>query len=167
MIRHRVSAIIFMILTLLLSSGCALLGGTDDAEVKASNIKFNPPSSPFKKVSVSSADHVFQSEKTGSTIAVNSLCQKYVDVKLTHLRDNILAGVEQLKTESETDITYNDREGKRVVALGTMDVIKVKVDLLIFKKNNCTFDLTYISRPEFYATEKRHFDDFLARFKVP
>jgi hypothetical protein len=151
----------------MIATSCALLGGSDDQEMKSKDFKFSSPASPYKKVSISSADYVYQSEKTGSTIAINSLCQKYSDVKLDNLKSNILVGVDNLKVDQERTVTFNDREGKRTIAYGSTDGVRIRVDILIFKKNNCTFDLAFISRPDLYMTEAKIFEDFLVGFKVP
>ncbi|MDZ4677645.1 MAG: hypothetical protein SGI74_09070 [Oligoflexia bacterium] len=163
--KHLIS--IHILILFLSTSGCAILGSNDDPAVKSVNTKFSPPDSPYEKSNVSSADQVWQSKKTGSTIAVNSMCQKYADLSLKNLEQNILTGIENLKVIEEQDTTFDEREASRILAEGTIDGVPIRIDLLIFKKNNCTYDLAYISRPQNFTVEKPIFEKFLSNFHAP
>jgi hypothetical protein len=150
------------------AAGCAVLGGgDDDPGVKNKAKQYTPPSSPFEKVSVSSADEVWQSSDTGSTIAVNSLCRKYQDVSIERLRENILSGIDELKVETTEKGTFDGRDSERVTVSGKTDGIPVTVSILIFKKNGCTYDLAYISRKQNFEKELQLFESFLKGFHVP
>jgi hypothetical protein len=159
---------LILICTMIISiAGCAILGTADDPVVKSSNAKFSAPDSPFEKSNVSSADQVWQSKKTGSTIAVNSMCQKYSDLSLKNLEQNILAGIENLKVIDDKTTNFDGREASRLLAEGTTDGVPIRIDLLIFKKNNCTYDLAYIAKPQNFHLEKPLFEKFLGDFHAP
>ncbi len=157
-----------LLLLLAIQSACAIIGGgDDDPGAKAKVIEHRPPATPFEKVSVSSADEVWQSRQTGSTIAVNSLCKKYQDVSLKRLRENILAGIEDVQVEKTENGSFDGRDSERVTVNGKTDGIPVKVNILIYKKNNCTYDLAFIARKEHFDKEVNIFEDFLKGFHVP
>lgn len=147
--------------------GCALLGGNDDPVTKNTAIHYEHPGQPYERISVSSADLVWQSKKTGNTIAVNSLCQKYQDVSLKALGENILEGIDNLKIENSQTLTFDGREAERISAQGTTDGIPIAIRLLILKKNGCTYDLAYIARKTSFGSEEEIFEQFLKRFHAP
>lgn len=146
-------------------SGCSVLStNEDDPGLKSSKFSYQNPPAPFEKAKISTADIVWQSKSTGSTIAVNSLCKKYSDSSLKALRDNILSGVDKLNVEKDETLTYSGRDAQRVLASGTTDGVPVVIDLLIFKKNNCSYDLVFIAGNKHFSREKPVFEDFLKGF---
>ncbi len=147
--------------------GCALLGSGEDPVKKNPGIKFQPPPNPFAQSHISSADQVWQSESTGNTIAINSTCQEYSDLTLKDLQQNILGGIENLKVQSDKTVSFDGREAQRIVSVGSAEGVSISVDLLILKKNNCTYDLAYIARSKFYDDEHGIFETFLKRFHAP
>lgn len=166
----RLKAQIMNLGFLILASGtsaCALLGSDDDPVRKSGNISLEAPSAPWQEMHISSADRVWQSRKTGNTIALNSMCQKYTDVSLKKLQENILAGVENLKVRSEKTVMFKGREAERIVVDGTTDGIPITIDIFILKKNGCTYDLAYISRDKTFESERPDFDKFLGGFNPP
>lgn len=165
--KHLLIFTAFVCLSFSLSS-CAILGGGDEeVGTKNKEVKYTPPQSPYRQVLISSADAVWQSGKTGSTIAINSLCNKYQDVSLDNLKKNILAGIENLKIEKTEKVTHSGREAERIIVKGTTDGVPISVSMLIFKKNGCTFDVAYISRTEVFSTELLLFEKFLTTVSVP
>ena len=147
--------------------GCAILGSGEDPVKKNPDIKFDSPNKPYEKSHISSADHVWQSGLTGNTIAINSTCQQYNDLTLKNRQQNILAGIDNLKVQTDDTVTFDGREAQRIVSLGTADGVPISVDLIILKKNNCTFDIAYIARTKTYKEEHLTFEKFLTGFHVP
>ena len=159
--------ITFPLLIILAASGCALLGGNEEMGKKNNQIKYKNPQSPFEEVTVSSADKVWQSSKTGSTIAVNSLCKNTEDPSFENLKKNILAGFENLKVDKTENITFDEREAQKMKISGTTDSVPVTINLLIFKKNSCSYDIAYIARTNHYEKEKLIYEKFLEGFHAP
>lgn len=160
-IRHAVWILIFFVI-----QGCALLGSDDDTPTKSKSIRFQAPESPFQKLSVSSADAVWQSSKTGNTISMNSTCQKYENLPLDTLRENILAGIEDLKIQQKQEIQFNQRKAQRVSASGSMDGVPVSIDLLVMNKDSCTYDFTFIGRKKSQEKEAQIFEKFLNKVEI-
>ena len=134
---------IFLIVGALYLPGCAVLGGSEETTERSTNFKFQEPPAPFKKFSGSTADYAWQSDRTGNTIAVHSMCQKYDDVKLDLLADNILAGVDNLNILQREKLKFDERDAERILADGKTDGVPVSVDILVLKKNSCTYDLVF------------------------
>lgn len=150
-------------------TGCALLGGGDEENVGTKNkeIKYKAPPTPYTQVLISSADYVWQSKKTGSTIAINSLCNRYQDGTLSNLKKNILSGIDGLSIEKTEKIIHSGKEAEKIMVKGTTEGVPINVSLLILQKNGCTFDIAYISRASSFNSELAHFEKFLKDVVIP
>ena len=160
--------LIILIASTALLEGCALLGGGDEEiGTKNTEVKYIHPAAPFEEVSVTSADKVWQSKKTGNTIALNSLCKKYEPMTLDNLKKNMLSGFDDLKIEKTENVTLSDREAQRILASGKAEGVPITVNILILKKNNCTYDIAYIARTAHFEKEKPQFEKFIQGFQAP
>jgi hypothetical protein len=145
--------------------GCALFSVEAPPE-KNANIKFTNPQEPFRKIDESTADSIWQSMKTGNTIAINSSCTKD-EGSIKKMEDSILSGVENLKSRKTQKIQIDDVGADRIHAEGTTDGIKVAIDLVEMRKGDCMYDLAYVARLSSFAEEIDLFDQFLKGFHAP
>jgi len=147
---------------------CSILGSGGDAPAKSNSTKYNPPPSPFQETPMhGGADHAWQSERTGNTIAYNSECSKDEDPSLEMLKKKIFSGIDRLKLDPSQSVHIDDREGQRVTGTGFVDGVPVKLSVLTFKKDGCTYDLLYIAREKSFGAELSAFDQFLKGFRAP
>ncbi len=148
-------------------TACALFGGGDDEPVKNLNIQITPPGRPYEEIKVTSADHVWQSLKTGNTIAYNSSCVEKNREDLRSLEKGIFSEVENVTIKSESKITVDGAPAVRTYAEGKTDNVPISIDLVVIEKNNCTYDLAYVARTLTFSTERTFFDKFIERFHSP
>jgi len=158
---------ILTLIALYALTACALFGGGEEDPVKNLNLKMTPPPNPYEEIKVSSADHVWQSLKTGNTIAVNSSCVERNKEDLHSLEKGIFSGVDNVIVRSETKITVDGAPADRTYAEGKTDNIPISIDLVVIEKNNCTYDLAYVARTATFAAERALFDNFIERFHSP
>jgi len=154
-------------LTLYSLTACAIFGGGDEEPVKNLNIKITPPQDPYEEIKVSSADHVWQSLKTGNTIAYNSSCVEKNKEDLHSLEKGIFSGVENVIIKNETKITVDGAPAVRTYAEGKTENIPISIDLIVIEKNNCTYDLAYVARSATFNAERSLFNSFVERFQTP
>jgi len=150
-----------------LLGGCALFSGDEDFGHKNSGIRFVEPDSPYKRIDVTSADRVWQSTRTGNTIAVNSVCKTSEDRSLKALEQSILSGVENLKVNSTGNLTVDEAKADRIGAEGKTDGVPIDIDLIEFRKGECTYDLAYVGRKKDFSSEQKIFNRFLEGFHAP
>jgi hypothetical protein len=158
---------ILIILALYSLTACALFGGGEEDPVKNLNVKLTAPPNPYEEIKVSSADHVWQSLKTGNTIALNSSCVERNKEDLHSLEKGIFSGVENIVIKKETKITVDGAPAVRTYAEGKTDNIPISIDLVVIEKNNCTYDLAYVARTATFPNERTLFDNFVERFHSP
>ncbi|MCB0412192.1 MAG: hypothetical protein KDD22_06670 [Bdellovibrionales bacterium] len=134
---------------------------------KASGIKYSEPADPFDDQNLPYVDEAWTNPKTGNTISFLSDCNSSTDPSLKDLRDSTLSGLKSLNLQSSEEITYNGRAGLRSLATGSLDGVDSKVDLLVFKKNNCIYFLTYTGVPLQFNVDHMEFERFVKEFNAP
>lgn len=133
--------------------------------VPAKGVEFSSPASPFKSIDAANSDKAWLSSSTGNTISFVSDCGG-ADPSLQQMETESLAALSNLDVKSDT-LMFNGREARQSVATGTVDGIAVQLALLVFKKNNCNYTLSYGGVQKQFAAEQKHFEDFKAQFKAP
>jgi hypothetical protein len=157
----------FVFALLATATACVSVNVKPATPKHADHLAYTAPPAPFaEQDSNGSADKVWQSQKTGNTIAVLSEC-KTEDTRLEYLEKDTINAMTDPKVEATSRFTYNEREAIQTTATGLMDGIGIEMKVVTFKKNGCDFVLTYVGRSTSFARELDAFDDFLKGFKAP
>lgn len=163
---NHLKKIIFLFSFLPLHS-CVSVNIPTSSGVKAANINFKVPEKPFVPMDSKSADKAWINEKTGNTISYQSECGAPVDPPLQQIETDTLNFLENLKINSSSSKTFNGRESLETLAQGHVDGILVKLRVITFKKNNCSYSLVYGGVSEKFNSDLNSFDQFLKGFKAP
>ncbi len=139
-------------------------GGSD--KVRATDIQLIPPANPYNATASGLADFQWTSSNTGNSISVFSECKVRNEPSLDVLQKEVLSAIENAKINTQR-LIYNEREAVRIQAQGTLDGIPVQIDSMIFKKNTCSYTITYGGRLSNLKKEASYFEDFLKNFKAP
>lgn len=138
------------------------------AEKKSSlTATFSPPGLPFSKAESEYVDHSWQSSKNGNNISYISDCDTSSDPTLQNLLNNLTHEIENLKTLKSELINYNSREALRTRLSGNVDGIQTQFEILIFKKDRCTYILNYAARESAFNDNLNDFNLFVKDFTVP
>src|SRR5579863_1939580 len=127
-------------LWLVLAAGCAT--GTFAGNVyRDSQTAFRLGDLPatWHRFNLSGADLTFRDD-SGGTILVNGTCEGVTDVSLDVLTNQALFGVEHREVVSREMITLDGRDALRTQVKGTMDGVPVELELVVLKKDDCTYD---------------------------
>lgn len=164
--RDITNSIILLSLSLLVAS-CVSVNLKPKAALHSNEYKFQAPASSFRKINSEQTDFAWQNEKSGNTIAVLSECSETRDPSLSDLE----AEVSQVLTDSKVirtqPATFEEREALRTLIEGKIDGVSASVDVLTFKKNSCSYTLTYMGRSQGFEKDHAVFENFLKGFKVP
>jgi hypothetical protein len=163
---HHLQHFIFIFLSLTLGA-CVSVNIPTSSGTPAKDIKYDEPSSPFSSIKVKSGDKAWISSKTGNTISFLSDCNASNDPSLQQLENDTLVVLDKLKILSTKQLDFNGREASATLAQGEVDGVPVKTQLLVFKKNNCNFTLSYGGVLSKFDSEKNYFDKFTESFKAP
>ena len=154
------------IFILFLLSSCVSIGPKAVKRNPSDFVTFNSPNSPFTEHDWDSVDKMWKDNKTGSTISYYSNCSSDSDPSLSELEKDVLYGVNELKKNSSQKIPYNSREALKSHYSGSVDGVATDFSLLVFKKNNCIYILTYIALKKHYKVNVDNFNSFIENFKV-
>lgn len=139
-----------------------------DNEVKrAEEVKYTEPSEPFEKFDAEHVDAAWTNPKNGNALSFLSDCNESGNLPLMHIRKGVVKGIERLKVTRSEEKTYNKRQALYSEVSGHVDGVPSRLSLMIFRKNNCLYILTYVGLQEVFETDKIIFHNFLKEFKAP
>lgn len=154
------------ILALFLSS-CVSVKLGDSKIASAKGVRFSSPGFPFKQIKVANSDRSWLSEKTGNTISFLSECGSNVDLSISQIETDSLSALNKVEVLQAEVTEYNGREAHKTLVTGELDGIPVQLALLVFKKNNCNYTLSYSGVKKNFASEESYFQNFINDFKAP
>ena len=165
--KSTASAIVTLCVSTLLV-GCVTvnLGGPKGGK-RASGVTFIAPPAPFEKDGRDDVDAAWKNGRNGNVISYLSDCKDPSDPTLDTIISGVLSGLNDLHFESQRDLTFGGRGARRSLATGKVDGVPTKIDLLVFKRNQCIYVLNYIGVLPAFGENTREFERFLAEFRAP
>jgi hypothetical protein len=131
------------------------------------NVSFAKPTKPFVELKASDLDHGWRNPQNGNSISFITECSPDVDPTLENIYSGIIKGVNNAESVSKNKITYNGREALRALVTGDVDGVGSKIDFLIFKKNGCTYVITYVALAATFDQNVSDFQKFVDGFRAP
>lgn len=133
----------------------------------AQGVSYTQPKKPFEEIKLKDADQAWQNNDNGSTISFLSTCNDPADPALLAARSDFLASLTGLKIISETESEFNGREALSTVAEGRVDGVLTRVELMLFKKNNCLYTLSFVALEKNFNENHAAYGEFVQSFKAP
>lgn len=159
--------ILYALLFLFGLTGCASLIFPNPKITKAKDLKFVAPATPYSQIKNDNVDFVWQNSKNGNSLAFLSECSEQHDPALKTIEAENLSALSNIQIIDSKNETYNDRESLQLTTDGQVDGIPIRMSLVIFKKNSCSFTITYVGRQKHFASDLAVFKTFKENFKVP
>jgi len=97
-------------LIMIVFPGCVNVSLGGHERKQASGVNYSVPKGPFVKDSRSDVDAAWINPKNGNLISFLSDCQDETDPSLTSIVDGTVNGLSELKVESNSSPTVQDRE---------------------------------------------------------
>jgi hypothetical protein len=119
--------------------------------------------STWHRFDLSGANLAFRDD-SGGTILINGICEDIEDVSLDVLTNQALFGVEHQQMVSRNLITLDGRDALRTRLTGTMDGVPVELELVVVKKDNCTYDFQLVASPSVFSSNQPGFDRVVQGF---
>jgi len=163
---HVLSHLVLLALSMALGA-CVSVNIPTTSGSPAKDVQFADPAEPFKDIKVKTADKAWLSARTGNTISFLSDCNAAVDPTLRQLENESLTVIDKLVIQTSKQVEFNGREALSTIAHGEVDGVAVKTQLLVFKKNNCNYTLSYGGLSKNFETENKYFQQFTESFKAP
>lgn len=110
-------------------------------------------------------DVSFQSKKTASTITLNSTCRdtlRFRSQSLSSYTKSLFLGLSNIdyKQEKETIMVKNGIKALQTTVRGKLNNEPVMLRAIVFKNDNCLYDLLYVARPQYFKSQEAIFQKF-------
>jgi hypothetical protein len=154
---------------LLLSStlgGCVSVNLGPKKAGRAENVRTTAPGGDYQPVKDTAADQAWQSAKTGNTISYLSECPE-ASMSLENLTNEALAVLRDREVIEQNSKFFNSRAALETMATGNLDGIQMKMHAVVFKRNGCSFLITYAARKNNFKDEEKFYLQFLESFQAP
>lgn len=113
-------------------------------------------------------DFAFQAIKNSAIISLNSSCRKgrgVISDLTPYLRELFLGMSDKVEQEQKKTTAGGVPALERTVD-GKMAGERTKIRAFVLSKNDCVFDLMYISRPERFETHEADFNRFVSSLRL-
>jgi hypothetical protein len=111
-----------------------------------------------------SAADVLYHHGHGGSIAAGVHCGDHDDVSLDVLTNHLLIGIEQRAERARRPLVVAGRAALRTQLDGRLDGVLVALDLVVLKKDGCTYDLLLVGERSHVERRRVDFDRFVAGF---
>ena len=145
---------VFIAVTCLAADACA--ASAPDYRVGALN-------GSWRKFDVEGNDIAFK-HKDGGTIFANRMCQSDEDVPLDVLTNHLFFDMKIEREISRKEITIAGRAALRTHVIAKLDGVPVELDIVVLKKNGCTYDMALVADREAFQQRSPDFESFLRGF---
>lgn len=148
-------------------AGCVSVNLPSQSGHKSKDVVYEQPPAPFSAMVSENADQAWISNKTGNTISFVSDCNNPTDQNLQQIENETLGVLHDPQILFSQNIIFNSREGMETLAQGKVDGVWVKMKLVTFKKNNCSYSLVFGGLRNKFDSEISYFNTFMKGFKAP
>jgi hypothetical protein len=151
-----------IVFLMILFSGCSFFTGIKESPKTAKgsrySISFNE--SEWVQKNDQRSDFIFENKKDGRILLSNSFCDEFQGSSLEQIGLKTFRNIKEFKITLSKYDSFHDRESFRLDASGLMDGVKVTLQLLNTRRDNCYFDFLSIN-PEGTNTHSSDFEKFL------
>ncbi len=149
-----------------ITTGCVSVGVEEPSVERASDVHYASPQN-FERFEQNHLDAAWRNNNNGNTISYLSECKGSSDPTHEAIRDGIITGLTDSSVLKQKMIPFNNRQALQSSISGTVDGIKTQFEIIILKKNNCIYVLTYVGLEKQFTKNKANFDKFVLEFKAP
>lgn len=107
----------------------------------------------------------FHHDETGATISTDAFCgAAHEDLPLPNLMAQLFSGLPTEGVTKKMPLSLDGRGALREVSLRRVDGVLLQFDVVVLKKNNCTFDFVCTTPPGNYQSVVPAFESFFDGF---
>ena len=158
---RRAAAIVMVVAAALALGACGKKTYT-----KASKFRHGDLPEGWEKTRVKGLAIAYYHSDYGATAGVAPMCDGISDSTLESLAQQELVGLEQRELVEESRVSVDGREAIDWVVKGSVDGVVVVMNLVVFRKEGCVYDLNLVSRPETFDKARTEFRSFVGGFAL-
>jgi len=126
--------------------------------------RVGPLDASWERFNLPDCNLAFRS-KGGGSIMANAVCAGIKDVPLDVLTNQALIDLEQKHEQSRELITVDGRGAQRTRLSASLDGVPVELDLVVLKKDGCTYDFQLVAGRKIFADREADFWRFVHGFE--
>lgn len=126
--------------------------------------RVGPLGASWRRFGLSGGDIAFR-HAAGGAILANALCEDIKDVPLDVLTNQALIGVEHKQEHAREVVTLDGRAALRTRLSAALDGVPVELELVVTKKDGCTYDFELVTGAQVFADREVDFWRFVQGFK--
>ncbi|MEM6954414.1 MAG: hypothetical protein AAF411_15970 [Myxococcota bacterium] len=142
----------------------------DGARYDDGRVRFSiaAPPAPWSRVSVDDeANLAWTHRDLAAVVHAHGSCSPSLDIPLQSLTNHLLVGFRNREIVQQRRRPFLQREALDTHVLASLDGVMRELRFVVFKKDECVYDLSVLSRPgESFATASAFFDSWIADFSV-
>ena len=154
----------FLLIFLSLATGCISVR-LDPNKIKSSKqVSYLKPGG-FSWIKSNFADRSWK-DSNDNIISYHTECSNEPAPDVEVIFDKYVAGLLTVEDAEKTKFRYNDSLAIRTAFLSEIDSIKRQIDMVVFVKGYCHYNIMLVGRPDKISQAKGVFDDFIESFRV-
>lgn len=109
------------------------------------------------------SDLVFQSKESASIISLNSACRARnatLNRNLEDFTELLFLGMTDIKNRETERVRISQQTALQTTLEGKMNQQPVKLRTIVLRKQQCIYDLMFVSQPERFDADLEYFDKF-------
>ena len=120
----------------------------------------NNGSGPAQSSDIS--DIAYQSKQTSSIISLNSACRiQAASDSLDMITHELTLGVTDISQHEQKNIEVSGLPALQTTLQGKLGGEPMAMQTVVLKKESCTYDMIYVSRPNHFAEQQADFSHFV------
>ena len=151
---------------LLLLASCSISGPLR-VDKSAGAYFFPEAKSPWVQSPPSEGVEILYVDKSGASISVSSICERYEEASLETLARSALSPITHFKEIETGELQLDGREAFQVFGSGKVDGVPVQIDFVAWRKDDCLFDFSAQASPKLPARVRAEFLAMLKKFRYP
>lgn len=152
--------------TLYSLSGCVSVQLPEDKAQPAVGFEYGQLPNSFREVSSLEGQKSWRNQQTGNSISIFSQCHLPYNNSLEHTVRENLQQFESAKVLSKQFVKIDQRRALSATLMGYVDGVKIKMNLITYKKNSCHYQLSYIATSPSYDKDLAVFKNFSKGFRA-
>ena len=129
---------------------------------------FGLPPSDWKPAKEKGAQVLWVHESMPAVIHLDAQCEMHGDSSLESFTDHLRIDFREWKVLSQEAMMIAGRDAVHTVVLAEIDGgVETQMELIVFKKNGCLFDLQYIAAPSVFESGRAAYQQVVADFTFP
>ena len=154
----------FLLILLILTCGCISVR-LDPNKIKSSRqVSYFKPNG-FDGIRSSFADKSWK-DSFDNIISYHTECSNEPALDVEVVFDKYIAGLSKVEEIKKTKFIFNESLAIRVAFLSELDDIKRKIDMVVFARGYCHYNIMLVGHPDTISNARIAFDDFIESFKV-